>query len=51
MNKSVCFSECCPFVIKKRDKFTNLPIYLCGINARELAKVSQCPKLDKKSND
>lgn len=44
MNKSLCFSKGCPNIIKKRDKMSGLPYYVCGYTGKDLKHVQVCVK-------
>lgn len=42
MTKAECFTMGCPFIIKKRDKITLMPYYVCGKKGVDVKQVHNC---------
>jgi hypothetical protein len=42
MTKAECISRGCPMLIKKRDKVTMLPYWVCGVTNQDVKKVHNC---------
>ena len=42
ITKAECISRGCPMLIKKRDKVTMLPYWVCGVTNQDVKKVHNC---------
>ena len=42
MTKAECISRGCPMLVKKTDKVTMLPYWVCGVTNQEIKKVHNC---------